>query len=226
MENQNLGLENVLFEQNFFKLSFKNQNYKKLKEYKIWIKEMNIKFNKSGKEIICDKDNIIIYSIYDDNSKCIYCPICNSSIYSCIYCNNSENSENKKCCIKAYFRYYLKDKIRPLDNNIESNYWAILALFMPLTCSILFVKGFIERLYFDFKKDEYDDYYDDYDYNGIKFNYIESLCSFLDISLYLVIFFFSFIYAIFFFILSLIIVIFSIPFKLYPFFILVKWLAE
>ena len=100
MENQNLGLDNILLEQNFFKLSFKNQDYKKLKEYKIWIKAMKIKFNYLGKEIICDKDNIIIYSIYDDNSKCIYCPICHSSIYSCIYCNNSENSEIKNVVLK------------------------------------------------------------------------------------------------------------------------------
>ena len=75
MENQNI--ENNLLEENFFKLSYKNQKYKKLKEYKIWIKEMNKKFNNSGKELICDKDNIIIYSIYDKNFVYPKCPICN-----------------------------------------------------------------------------------------------------------------------------------------------------
>ena len=231
MENQNIDLENNLLEENIFKYSYKNQNYKKSNEYKKWIKEMNIKFNNSGKEIICNKDNIIIYSLYDDNSKYIKCPICNSSIYSCIYCNNSENRQNKKCCIKAYFKYYFKDKIKPLNLNIEINefteYFLLLYLIIPLFSSSLFIHGLMGRLYLDFKEEE-DDYYDDYNnYNGLNFNICDPCCNFsiLDVSIYLVQFLFTYIYAIFFLNIFLILIVLSIPFKLYPFMILFDWLA-
>ena len=231
MENQNIDLENNLLEENIFKYSYKNQNYKKSNEYKKWIKEMNIKFNNSGKEIICNKDNIIIYSLYDDNSKYIKCPICNSSIYSCIYCNNSENKQNKKCCIKAYFKYYFKDKIKPLNLNIEINefteYFLLLYLIIPLFSSSLFIHGLMGRLYLDFKEEE-DDYYDDYNnYNGLNFNICDLCCncSILDVSINSVQFLFTYIYAIFFLNIFLILIVLSIPFKLYPFMILFDWLA-
>ena len=197
MENQNIDLENNLLEENIFKYSYKNQNYKKSNEYKKWIKEMNIKFNNSGKEIICNKDNIIIYSIYDDNSKYIKCPICNSSIYSCIYCNNSENKENKKCCIKAYFKYYFKDKIKPINYNIESkDYSLIIFLLIPFFSASIFIHSFMDRLYFDFKEEEDDYYYDDYNTNMFNFNICDYCCkcSILDASLYFIHFIFSYIF--------------------------------
>ena len=225
MENQNIDLENNLLEENIFKYSYKNQNYKKSNEYKKWIKEMNIKFNNSGKEIICNKDNIIIYSLYDDNSKYIKCPICNSSIYSCIYCNNSENRQNKKCCIKAYFKYYFKDKMKPINYNIESrDYSLIIILLIPLFSSTAFIHSFMDRLYFDFKEE--DDYYDDYD--GLNLNICNYLCkySILEFSLNFVHLIFSYIYAIFLLTLFLILIILSIPFKLYPFMIFFKWLLS
>ena len=203
MENQNIDLENNL-EENIFKYSYKNQNYKNSNEYKKWINAMNIKFNNSGKEIICNKDNIIIYSKYDDNSKYINCPICNSSIYSCIYCNNSENKENKKCCFKAYFKYYFKDEIKPLNLKYEINelthYFLLLYLIIPLFSSYLFIHGFMERLYLDFKEEE-DDYYDDYNYyNGLNFNICDLCCdcSILDVFLGLVQILLIYTYAIFF----------------------------
>ena len=220
MENQNIDIGNNLLEENIFKLSYKNQNVKKSNEYKIWIKKMNIKFNNLGKEIICNKDNLIIYSIYDSNSKYIRCPICNSEIYGCIYCNKSGNRTNMKCCTKAYFKYYIKDKIKPLDKKIWPEiYSLIICFFIPLSFSSLFTFGFMGRLFFDFTE-EYDDDYQDF------MESMKALCEniIFKISLCLVEFIFACIYAIFIQIFFLVLFILSIPFKLYPFMILLKWL--
>ena len=44
----------------------------------------DIKIGKNGKEIICPKDNTIIYKIHNDNGETT-CPTCNLVIYNCIF---------------------------------------------------------------------------------------------------------------------------------------------
>ena len=156
MENQNSDQEINILEKTYFKISYKNQNYKKLKEYKEWKKLMEAKIGKGGKEIICDKDNIIIYKIHKDNDTEITCPICPSDIYNCIFCNKTQNEKSYKCCYRAYYKYFFKNKLKEIyfyhredrkDENLK--YWAhkfiseIIVSFVPLFPSVLILIFFL-----------------------------------------------------------------------------------
>ena len=111
MEVENTNKENNLLDNNnYFKILYPNQNYRISLEYKNWQKsiEGNMGKNVNRKEILCKKDNIIIYNEHINNY--INCPLCKSNLYLCKYCNKVRNIK-KRCCFKAYinpFNYLRK----------------------------------------------------------------------------------------------------------------------
>ena len=225
MENQNSDQEINILEKTYFKISYKNQNYKKLKEYKEWKKLMETKIGKGGKEIICDKDNIIIYKIHKDNDIKIICPICHSDIYNCIFCNKTQNEKSYKCCYRAYYKYCIKDELKEVFSNHRKDekledwtdvfIYEILISFAPSFSAFLILSFFFAIFYSNLKiKDDEDDY-DDYNNN---FNFYDC-CSKIDVVnviFYGFAYIMSLIYGIFFSILFISFFILSIPFKLYP----------
>ena len=101
---------NLLEENNFYKLLYPNQNYKISLEYKQWKKSIEEKFgkNNNGNEIFCEDDNIIIYN--KDANDSILCPLCRRMIYLCNYCNKIKNGITTNCCFRAYFKEIITDK--------------------------------------------------------------------------------------------------------------------
>ena len=60
MENEDINLECKLLENNYFQISYPNQNYKITSEYKLWKKIIKKNMGENGKEVFCEKDDIII----------------------------------------------------------------------------------------------------------------------------------------------------------------------
>ena len=110
MENENPNESNLL-DTPYFKLSFPNQNYKKLNNFQLWRKQLFEKFGQNYYEILCQKDNIIFYK-REENAKC---PICNNHYYICKFCYKAElKGKFKNCCIKASIKD-LNDKKTKFD---------------------------------------------------------------------------------------------------------------
>ena len=105
MEIESTDIENSL-EINYFKISYPNQNYKLSLDYKQWKKNIEEKLGKNGYELFCKNDNIIIYQ----NSDNCNCPICHKVLYKCKYCKKTRNKITKRCCLKAYINDIISDK--------------------------------------------------------------------------------------------------------------------
>ena len=206
MENINLDQENNLLGDYYFKISYKSQKYKKSQEYQNWLKTMQEKYGLNGKEIFCDKDNAIIYTIHNDNDTKITCPICNSDLYNCIFCNKTQNKRSHKCCIKAYFKYCIKDHFKTRYIEIENNNKEffkriILFSFFPLFPLFFLIFAMFDLLYFNMIEDK-DKEYEEKDNN------------IFIIIIFLFIFVTTINYAIIYYLLYLVVFIISLPFKL------------
>ena len=156
MENKSLDQDINLLEDYYFKLSYKNQKYKKLKEYQKWKKLVVEKYGKNGKEIICNKDNTIIYQIHNDNDQKIICPTCNTIIYNCIFCNKIKNVNLYNCCFRAYFKYrinvnykYRFTNLNEKDPIIKQHFIKLLLIsFIPFYPLFSFIYGLTDVLCF------------------------------------------------------------------------------
>ena len=195
MENQNLEQDY------YFKISYKTQNYKVSQEYQNWKKLMIEKYN-NGKEIICPKDDTIIYKIHNDKDE-IICPTCNSDIFNCIFCNKTVDYKTSNCCMKAFFQFHNFTIYKYLFTNFEvyndtKNDFIrfIFICFIPFISLFYFIFS-IE--YFLFSGKDVQD---------------EKECN--DNILIIFIFLMTIIYGVFFYFMFIIFFILSIPFKLYP----------
>ena len=202
MENQNFDQENNLLGDYFFKISYKGQNYKISKEYKIWKKLMIEKYGKNKKEIICPYDNTIIYKIDEYNEE-IKCPTCNSEFYNCIFCNKTEKNKTNHCCSKAYLKfkdeqvYNLLFTDERIEDYIVGDYVIlILCSFFPFTSPFPLICKIINLLIVDF---------DEGDVTTIFY------CILTPFALIM-----SVIYGFFYYGIFISYFVFSIPFKFYP----------
>ena len=206
MENINLEQENNLLG-DYFRISYKNQKYEKSQEYKKWKQTMQEKFGNVGKEIICNKDNTIIYKIHNDNDIKIKCPTCNSDLYNCIFCNKTRNKKSHKCCIKAYFKYCIKDHYKNRYIKFEQDKESknifkrtLLSSFFPLFPIFYIIFAFIDLFYFNMREE--------------KDNEEENLI--LEIIAFSFIFVMTINFAIIYYLFFLILFLISLPFNLYP----------
>ena len=202
MENQHVDQESNLLDDFYFKPTYKGQNYKILQGYKNWKKLMIEKYGKNGKEIICPKDNTIIYKIHNDNGETT-CPTCNLVIYNCIFCNKISKNKTNNCCSKAYIKFkdekiynFLFTDLRT-DEHIAGDY-AILIMcsFFPLTSPYPLLCKIINLLLIDIEDED-----------------IPTIFFILLMAFALIM---SAIYGILYYIIFSTFFILSIPFKLYP----------
>ena len=144
MENINYTQESNLLGDYFFKISYPKQNYKKSIEYQKWKKIVIDKIGNNGKEIICNKDNTIIYKIYNDNDDIITCPTCNSYFYNCNFCNITQTEECHICCVRSFLKYefnnYCKTSHLFGDRDEKKKFKKLLIYqFIPICSSFLFI---------------------------------------------------------------------------------------
>ena len=220
MENENLDIESNILENNYFKLSFPNQNYKLSLEYKNWRKSMEERKGKNGVEIFCKEDNIIIYlneennQYYDDLIKC---PLCNTDfiLETCVYCSTVSFEFWGRCCLPQYINEIIqRKKIFQYINNKENmkEFFEIFFInFIPVIFSFQIIIIFVYLFFFNLKNKRHiliiEDFLDEdknkymHTFQMILFFY--SLCM-------------SITFSIFFYCIYIIIVILSLPFKLYP----------
>ncbi len=136
METDSPNKENILGE-NYFQILYPNQNYKSSLEYKQWKKNVEEILGKKGKEVFCEKDNIIIYQKYHKIDVGIYCPICNQFLYGCEYCNKISNQVTKSCCIQAFINENIKNsyKFIKMENKEDKDdfYYNLFINFIPFS---------------------------------------------------------------------------------------------
>ena len=218
MEVENSNNEFNLLEKNYFKILYPNQDYKKSLDYQKWKKSIEEKYgkNKNGKEVLCEKDNIIIWN--ENINYIIKCPICYRDIYLCKYCNKIKNKfVDVKCCYRDTIKIIVKEKksiykFLNIDNdeNIKYFYFVLALFFIPFFFISHIVLSSIFLFYCDLE------YKDGKTYD----NYIDTKSLFYKILLVIIVlgYLLSMIIAftIFSYIIFLIIVILSLPFKLYP----------
>ena len=217
MEVDDINIENNLLEDNYFKISYPKQNYKISLDYKQWKKSIEAKFGKNGKEIFCNKDNIIIYQQKEYINNFLKCPLCGKNIYQCQYCNKSKDSDTGRCCLKRYIKelknnekkyQFIKYKRK---EDLNEFYEIFLVSFIPFIFATQFVLIFIYIFYFNIE-----------DKNGL--NIIdrifekerENKMMVFRIILLCYLFCINIPYSILFYSIYFIIAIISIPFKLMP----------
>ena len=210
MEIENPNKEDNLLGNNYFKILYPNQNYKSSLEYHNWRKTNEKNKGKNGKEILCQRDNIIIYQKKEDKNNGILCPICNKIIYKCKYCKKCGNLRKNNCCFRAFIKSNFKDK-KLLDFlDIYSIQQNIIFAFIPAYFIYLFILGGMKVFYFNLE-------YKDGKINSESFfekkSSIQVLMSAI-LKLYCILIVIN--YSIFFFIIYISIFILSLPFKLYP----------
>ena len=220
MEVEVSNQKDILLGNDYFQISYPNQNYKKSSEYKQWRKIVEKKFGKKWKEVFCEKDNIIIYQEEKNINNVIKCPKCKIIIYQCKYCNRIRNEITKNCCFKALLND-IKEKIKIDKNlNIEENsegfYIIFFASFIPLFFSFVNALVFIGFFYLDLENKKGILIMDDIDEK-------KHLSVFLRFFLIVYLFSMTIAYSIFFYIIFIIILIISLPFKLYFIKLIISW---
>ena len=221
MENENLDIESNILGNNYFKLSFPNQNYKLSLEYKNWRKSMEERKGKNGVEIFCKKDNIIIYLNEENNQYYHYhtkCPLRKTDfiLNTCVYCSTVSFNYWGNCCLSQYIK-----KIFKYINNKENMYEFIEKFslsFIPVYFSFQIIVMFVYLFFFNLENKRHiliiNDFLDENNLDEDKNKYI-----FIS-SFQMILFFYflcmSIIFSIFFYYIYIIIVILSFPFKLYP----------
>ena len=216
MEVENSSNENNLLEQNinYFKILYPNQNYRISLEYQKWKKSIEEKIgkNKIGKEILCKKDNIIIYN--EDINNNINCPLCKTNLYLCKYCNKIQNRKTKRCCFRAHINEIIIEKKAiykyiNIQNNIKEFYLILGIFFVPFCflSHIILISMFLFYLNLENEEGErYDSFID------------KKACIYtLPYGIIIIGFILSMLiaFSILFYILFLSILIISLPFKLY-----------
>ena len=190
-----------------FKLLYPNQKYEKSIEYQKWKKAISKNDNDNGIEIFCRKDNIIIYKKKEEFNN-LRCPICKQIFYFCPYCKRAEKF--KRCCIKSYIKDILNDELlyRFINNKDAKKDFIEIFLFtlIPFLSNIIIYFSIFCILYFDIIK------------NGVS-NSERNVNNFWVLYIIVFIGFFvlmAIIYTIPLFFCYIFIIIFSLPFKLYP----------
>ena len=211
METESQNKENILGE-NYFQILYPNQNYKLSFEYKHWKKNVDKILGKNGKEIFCEKDNIIIYQKYKNIDNGIFCPICNKFLYGCEYCNKILNKVTKRCCLKAFINENIKNSYKFIKMEKEEDkgdyYFYLFMSFIPFLCisQTILISLNLFFLGLENKRHEIIDKIDMKDNLNNIFIYVIVLYTILMVIPY----------TIFFYSIYLIILILSLPFKLYP----------
>ena len=217
MEVGNLNIENNLLGDIYFKIIYPNQNYKISLEYKKWKKSIEEKFGKNGKELFCKKDNIIIYQKNENINSFVKCPICDQNIYQCQYCNRIKDKDTARCCLKRHIKEINdKDKIKQfieykrkedINDFLNIFFWA----FIPFIFATQFILIFVYLFFFNLE-----------DKNGLMIidRTFQKERQTKMIPFKIILFFYliciNLPYAVLFYAVYLIIVILSLPFKLYP----------
>ena len=215
MEVEVSNQKDILLGNDYFQISYPNQNYKKSSEYKQWRKIAEKKSGKNGKEAFCEKDNIIIYQKKEFINFNIQCPLCNRNIYQCKYCNKSRDTLTTQCCIKASINDIKENKKIFQYINTEENkddeiefYQLFFLSFIPLFFSFINVLIFFIFFFANME-----------DKNGklISETFEENRCLIILMRIFTLFYLIliTIVYSIFFFNIFIIIVIISLPFKLY-----------
>ena len=212
METDSPNKENILGE-NYFQILYPNQNYKTSLEYKQWKKNVEEILGKNGKEVFCEKDNIIIYQKYQKIDIGIYCPICNKFLYGCEYCNKISNQVTKSCCIQAFINENIKNsyKFIKMENKEDKDdfYYNLFINFIPF--SFLYRTILIPIIIFLSIENKRNIMIDQ-----VLENMKENLKNIFEFAFMFYILLMLIPYTILFYSIYLIILILSLPFKLYP----------
>ena len=220
MENDKNDLNNTenLLTGDVYKIEHSNQNVDNNIKYQKWKKDM---LNKYGNNLIlvnCNKDNVIFCAKREKKKSYKFkCPICDNFI--CSFCLKSFNSDFHDCCIRGRFKTILHDTPECAEGIfVESIEYLLL---IPFISFIYVIGGIFNSLFFrlvkplTFKKQsEYSHTYSDHDKYKSRIIYsilfgfkvlfaITNLVSFLQ-------------FLILDALLTIIILIISIPFKFYP----------
>ena len=205
-----------LLTNNYYKISYPNQNYNFSFEYKNWKKSMEEKRDKKGREIYCEKDNLIIYQEYENINSTINCPICNRVLYKCQYCNTIRNKKTTRSCYKAYIKEIINRKsiysYVLMENELDKRDFYILFFLNFIPFIIVIENILIGILIFYFNLENKND--------KVTFDACIDKKLALKICLFILVLFIAISiivsYSIFFYTIYIICVIISLPFKLYP----------
>jgi hypothetical protein len=213
--------------ENIFKLDYKGQNInkKKFTKFKMSITKQN---NNKGLLYFCQKDNAYFYynSQYKYNNG--ICPLCRKDI--CYFCLKSNALYKDKCCLSKAIHYFLyvygfrffKDNDDILIFEDQINKELIIYALIPILNLILLVGGIQKYIYkiediIVREKDHifYDDFEDHLKSNrfGDYYCYIFEIVVALDVGSTIII---MVPFAILNIILTILLIIISIPFKMYP----------
>ena len=192
----------------YFPILYPDQKFKNSIEYKKWKKSKAEIMGENGVEMHCNKDKIVIYENINENLKC---PICKEEYSYCPYCKRAEKL--KSCCMRGFIHDIFNNENYYKYINSEDEYKKkefiefFLILFIPfvLNISLYFTIFFVS--YLDLIKN------DIILYDKISNKKLDMCHKILILGFMLLM---SLIYLIFFYSIFLFIIIFSIPFKLYP----------
>ena len=208
IESSSQDIEINLLDNYCFKLLYPNQKYKKSIDYQNWKKSVSKKGN--GIEIFCNKDNIIIYKKNKDLNQ-LKCPICKEYFYFCPYCKRAEKC--RKCCIKSYIKDILNDELlfKFINNKDKKKDFIEMFsyMFIPFLLNIVIYFSIFCILYFGIVKNGVSISEKKSDYFWIL--YIIYIITFMGFILLM-----ALIYERPLFICYIILIIFSLPFNLYP----------
>ena len=203
MENES-NKEEEFLDINVYKIQYDNQNYKISPEYMNWKKKEESKMGANGTEIRCPIDNILIYT---KRNEC-FCPICRKKYNNCPYCNITRGEYCQSCCIKSIFNIILTSFRHNLyELEFEHNHYFFVSL-IPLAIPFLLTLA-ISFIFYSSKKKNYDAYLS-YIENEKK-NLFNAFRFFIVAFPFLI----SISFCIFFWLLYLLLIIISLPFKLY-----------
>ena len=218
MENEDSSQEiNLLLDS--YEILYPEQKYEKSSEYKKWERAMLKKFGENRIKIVCNKDNIVTYQKFDNIDQILKCPKCKANYYYCSYCKRAE--KERRCCSKAYIKKLLNDDLlfkflKLEDNNIKRNFIENIVFHrIPFFANLSINICIFLVLYMDIIKNDVN--CDDWISND-KLNLFNKLI----IAGFMIIM--SLIYMILYYICFIILIILSLPFKLYPIKILIGFI--
>ena len=208
---------------NAFKKEYASQNLSKNIEFRNWKNKMIQKYGRNAKLFKCNKDNILFYTSNEDcKSYPFYqsiCPCCNNPI--CYYCHRygRDSYGNGLCCLsRKFYCFFFQDGLALINQDYDPDYFhkSLFYFLIPGINLLFFMATMHIQLFYklSLKNDEnYEGYLRNYEdrYNK-NYTTLQILVG-IDIAFSVVLAFSYVLLNIYFIIIMLII---SIPFKLFP----------
>ena len=227
MENENEDIINdkmISKSENAFKIEYIGQTLKINAKFRDWKNKMLIKYGNNAKLFHCKYDNIYFYTTNNDCKSIPYykskCPICGRSI--CYYCSRYtiDNYDRGRCCIKRrIYCIFFQDGFSVIDLPFSSKdgelYFLLIIFIIPILSFILIIGYFSIVFYYKLKIKNTKDYHghlNTYD-ESFKNDYLFITVTIINVLFAIVL---SIPFSIIDIYFKLLILLISLPFKMYP----------